>query len=78
MGGIEKWAPPADMLRSVVDELLRLDSVLNPGLPVRHFKSLFAICQECRSVMTKRVIPMHLCIPADVPEHDFIDLTAEE
>ena len=78
MREIEQLAPPADRLRSIVDELLSLDSVLNPGLQFHQFKSLFGICRQCRLVMTKRVIPIHLCIPADVPEENVIDLTGEE
>jgi hypothetical protein len=78
MGAIEQRAPPAERLRSILEDLLRLDSVLNPGLPARDFKRLFAICRGCRLVMTKRVVPIHVCIPGDVPENDIIDLTGED
>ena len=78
MGEIEQWAPPAQRLHSIVDELLSLDSVFKRGLQFHQFKDLFGICRGCRLVMTKRVIPIHLCIPADMPKENVIDLTGEE
>ena len=61
-----------------MEELLRLDSLLNPGLQVHQFESLFAICRQCRLVMTRRVMLIHDCMPIDIPENEIIDLTGED
>ena len=77
--GIREWTPPGERLRAIMEDLLRLDTILNPGLPASRFNKLFAICRGCRLVMTRRVVLIHECIPGDVTEKDeeeeIIDLT---
>jgi len=63
-----------------MEALIRLDTLINPGLDLHEFLRLFAICRQCRKVMTRRVVLIHECIPADVPEERedaIIDLTDE-
>lgn len=78
---IREWTPPAERIRAAMEDMIRLDSILNPGLHLHEFLKLFAICRQCRKVMTRRVVLIHGCIPADVPEemqHAIIDLTDED
>jgi hypothetical protein len=78
---IREWTPPAERIRAAMAQLIHLDTVLDPGLTLHEFLRLFAICRQCRRVMTRRVVLIHGCIPADVPkerELEMIDLTEEE
>ena len=74
---IREWTPPADRIRATIEALNRLDNFLNPGLDLHEFLQLFAICRQCRKVMTRRVVLIHECAPADVQDAIMIDLTEE-
>jgi hypothetical protein len=60
---------------ATLDQLLRLDSWVNPGLSQVDFRKLFAMCR-CGLVMTRRVFQDHTCArsPPIVP---VIDLTGD-
>ena len=78
---IREWTPPAERIRAAMECMIRLDSILNPGLQLHQFVRLFAICRQCRRVMTRRVVLVHECIAADVPEDRedrIIDLTEDD
>lgn len=62
--------------KTAMDQLLRLDSSIRPGLTAVEFKRLFAKCR-CGLIMTRRVIEDHECarIITVQPQGAVIDLT---
>jgi hypothetical protein len=68
--GIRKCAPPVLKPKDVMDRLLRLDAIVNPGLTRTEFLALFAQCNGCKMVMTQRAFQSHGCILPEV-----VDLT---
>jgi hypothetical protein len=70
--------PPMERMRATMEDMICLDTFLDPGLEFRRFRNLFGICNKCRLVMTRRVLMVHGCISGDVPEKkEFIDLTED-
>jgi hypothetical protein len=68
---------------SVIEQLLKIDSVVEPGVGEDQFQQLFAKCRACRVYMTRRTTPFHHCKLNADPDAannivDFIDLTEEE
>ena len=82
MRGVQEWGN-ATAQTPVFDRLLRLDTVLEPGLLKAEFQKLFVSCKWCGFVMTKRVFWAHDC-KARVgngkgdSEGDLIDLTGND
>jgi hypothetical protein len=74
---IRTCEPPELGAAAVFDRLLRLDTVIQPGLTVREFLDLFAKCNRCGLVMTRRVFQSHDCIGAQA-EVDVVDLTLRD
>jgi hypothetical protein len=74
---IREWTPPAERIRVAMAQLIRLDTLLDPGLTIQEFLKLFAICRQCRRVMTRRVVLIHECIPADVAEERELEMEEE-
>jgi hypothetical protein len=61
-----------------VDRLLRLDDGENPGLTETEFRKLFAQCNRCGTVMTRRVFKRHTCRVIVVKRRKVvIDLTSD-
>lgn len=58
---------------SVMDLLLKLDSRVQPGIPIADFAKLFRRCPQCKMIMTRRVTRQHRCL---VPA--IIDLTVDK
>ena len=56
--------------------LLRLDSVMQPGLSEREFRKLFARCR-CGKVTTRWVFKDHICLITAIPPI-VIDLTVSD
>jgi hypothetical protein len=74
--GIRECAPPVLRPKEVMDRLLRLDTIVNPGLTWVEFLALFAQCNGCRLVMMQRTFQSHLCILLDSDtEAKVVDLT---
>lgn len=65
--------PPAAAL-STSELVNRLDTWIRPGLTGEQFRALFAQC-ECGMVVSRRMFPMHECIPKKV---EILDLTLDE
>ena len=60
-------------IETVLDCLMRLNSIDKPGLSEAEFKRLFALCR-CGLIMTQQVFEGHTCRPVPV----IIDLTSDE
>lgn len=58
---ITRLRPMARKTRNVVEWLLRLDAVVNPGITQAQFRRLFVRCADCGDVMTRRVFAEHDC-----------------
>ena len=56
--------------KAVFDLLLRLDSIIEPGLSEAEFYKLFAKCDACGLVMTRRVFQSHECAIIVVDSED--------
>jgi hypothetical protein len=69
--------PPVLGPVAVFNLLLQLDSVVNPGITQAQFRELFANCDRCGLVMTRRTFQCHDCVPQE-REFDIIDLTADD
>lgn len=72
--GIRRSAPLA-VEDSPYSKLIRLNSVVFPGLPENEFQALFSKCRRCRWIMTQRAFRYHTCLPA---VSDIIDLTMDD
>ena len=53
--------PTARKTQNVVEWLLCLDVVVNPGITQAQFRRLFMRCADCGDVMTRRVFAEHDC-----------------
>ena len=71
---IPRCQPPEHTLKTVFDQILRLDSLTQPGLPEADFKKLFVRC-GCGLVMTTRSFGIHQCLKVLEKEPVIIDLT---
>ena len=66
---------------TTLELLLKIDSVVEPGVPEDQFLQLFAVCHACRSYMTRRTTLFHDCtVDPDAANRivDFIDLSDPE
>jgi hypothetical protein len=70
---VRRRPPPRLSAKDVFEAMLRLDSTRRPGLPSNVFYELFARCDGCDLVMTRRVFQSHDCVTED--ELEVIDLT---
>ena len=67
----------------VLNRLIRLDSIVRPGLSEVEFNRIFAKC-HCGLVMTRRVFEGHICmsdiidLTSDTVDHEVIDLTGDD
>jgi hypothetical protein len=59
----------------VFNTLLNLNSASAPGIKLAVFERLFARCQNCDLVMTRRIFQLHNCV---MDEAEVIDVTMEE
>jgi hypothetical protein len=70
--------PPVLTPRDVFERLLSLNSGSRPGIPSAQFEDLFARCQNCDLVMTRRIFQLHDCVFEEddaMDEDHIIDLT---
>ena len=70
---VRRRPPPRLSAKDIFEAMLRLDSTRRPGLPSNVFYKLFARCDGCDLVMTRRVFRSHDCVTED--ELEVIDLT---
>lgn len=77
---IVTYARPVRGIETALDQFLRLDSNLRPGLLQAEFDRLFAKC-NCGLLMTRRVFRNHVCTVALAVARDppmIIDLTGDD
>jgi hypothetical protein len=46
---------------ATLEQLLKIDSVVDPGVTEDQFLQLFAMCRACRTYMTRRTTTFHNC-----------------
>jgi hypothetical protein len=63
--------------KEVFDLLLRLDSVVNPGITAVELQDLLAKCGACGIVTTRQVFRSHECVMAE-ERAVIIDLTGDD
>jgi hypothetical protein len=69
---IATYQRPARRFETVLDRLIKLDSLACPGLSQAEFNRLLVKC-HCGLLMTRRVFSNHVCAALEV-----IDLTVDE
>lgn len=73
--GIPTENPPEKGAEMPFAKLIRLDSMVQPGLPEVEFRDLFTMCRQCRWVMTQKSFRYHECNLGE--EQNIIDLTVD-
>ena len=74
---IRTCAPPTMSHQEVFDLLLRMDSVVKPGITAVELQDLLAKCGACGIIATRRVFRSHECV-MEVEKAAIIDLTGDD
>jgi len=75
---VRKCIAPELTPREVFNTLLSLNSASALGIKSAVFERLFARCQHCDLVMTRRIFQLHDCVMDEADEVEVVDFTMQE
>jgi hypothetical protein len=75
---VRKCVAPELTPRVVFNTLLSLNSASAPGIKSAVFERLFARCQQCDLVMTRRIFQLHDCVVDETDEPEVVDFTMQQ